>query len=193
VTDRGTLAVVVSGRGQDAARQAASYWMPRARWLALAGAGPGTGLVDPGTVILDGDLELQTLAARGAPANTPTERAKVATVAEATLGETARATLASSGFAAWDAHVDTWRQAAKAMGGVTIVCHGVTSTAANDQGHRDLQADVKPGGTGRTWWRTALGWLSPSTRREQRATDEQHRDAVRAAASCAVAALLGPR
>jgi hypothetical protein len=193
VTDRGTLAVVVSGRGAEAARAAASYWMPRARWLALAGAGPGTGLVDPGTVVLDGDPDLQTLAARGAPPGIPTERAKVATVAEATLGEAARATLASSGFAAWDAHVDTWRQAAQAMGGVTIVCHGITSTAATSSAHRDLQADVRPGGTGRTWWRTALAWVSPATRREQRAADDQHHAAVRAAAACAVAALLGPR
>jgi len=189
VTDRGTLAVVVSGHGAEAAQQAASFWMPRARWLVLAGAGPGTGLVDSGTVVLDGDHDLGVLAARGAPPTTPTQNSRVATVGEAEVGEAGRATLAASGYAAWDANIDTWRRAASAVGGVTLVAHGITSTA---QAGHDLASEIQDGGTGRPWWRVALGWISPRTRAQQQRADDEHKRAVSAAARCAVSALLGP-
>jgi hypothetical protein len=187
VTDRGTFAVVVSGRGAQAARQAASFWMPRARWLVLATAGPATGLTEPGTVILDGDNELAILASRGAPADTKTHQASVATVTEAAIGQAARDTLQAAGFAAWDPNVDTWRQAAQAVGGVTLVCHGITP----DTNTRTLAQDVPTGATGRPWWRKALAALSPQTRRQQREADEAHQKAIDRAARCAVAALLG--
>jgi hypothetical protein len=187
VTDRGTFAVVVSGRGAQAARQAASFWMPRARWLVLATAGPGTGLTEPGTVILDGDQELAVLARRGAPPDTAVEQGGVATVTEAAIGQAARDTLQAVGFAAWDPNVDTWRQAASAVGGVTLVCHGITP---NTQA-RTLAMDVPTGGTGRPWWRQALAAISPQARRQQREADEAHRQAIERAARCAVAALLG--
>jgi len=193
VTDRGTLAVVISGRGADAARQAASFWMPRARWLVLAGAGPGTGLAAEGTVILDGDHDLTALASRGAQQAQPpitTSTGKVAAVPDAVLGPAARDTLAASGYAAWDPNVDAWRRAASAMGGVTLVCQGVTTTRP-DQEH-DLQQDVPDGATGRPWWRATLRALLRSQRNGARQADRRHHDAVTAAARCAVAALLGP-
>jgi hypothetical protein len=200
VTDRGTLAVVVSGRGVDAARQAASFWMPRTRWLVVATAGPGTGLVEPGAVVLDGDHELAILASRGAPPDAPVPEAKVATVAEAALGEAARATLKAAGFAAWDPNIDTWRQAAQAVDGVTLVCHGLTADATppNPQAPSPvppkppvLASDIAPGATARPWWRQALALLNPRIRAEQRAADQAHAQAIRRAADCAVAALLG--
>jgi hypothetical protein len=193
VTDRGTLAVVVSGRGAEAAREAASFWMPRARWLALATAGPGTAAstapqadTENATVILDGDHDLAILAARGAPAGTTTEEAKVATISERTIDPTARATLHQSGFAAWDPSVDTWRQAAQAIGGVVLVCHAVLPEDAPD-----LAADIPDGATARPWWRSAPAILSPATRRRQQEADQVHQRAIRRAAHCAVAALLG--
>jgi hypothetical protein len=191
VTDRGTLAVVISGRGADAARQAASFWMPRARWLVLAEAGPGTGAAEPQQVVLDGDHDLKVLAQRGAAANqTPIHDGRVAAVPEPVLSQAARDTLAASGFAAWDANVDAWRQAASAVGGVTLVCHGVTTTVPDRE--RDLQQDVPEGATGRPWWRLAVACAVPGRRREQREADGRHREAVERAARCAVAALLGP-
>jgi len=186
VTDRGTLAIVVSGRGQEAAQAAASFWMPRARWLVLAEAGPGTDLAQPNTVVLDGDPELAILAARGAPPGTTSQQAKVAAVQEADLGPTARQTLQEAGFAAWDPNVDTWRQATKAMGGVMLVCHAVTPEQAPS-----LNAEVPDGATARPWWRVAMATVSRTTRARQHEADEVHRQAISRAASCAVAALLG--
>ncbi len=191
VTDRGTLAVVVGGKGDEASRQAASFWMPRARWLVFAGAGPGTGMAEPGTVVLDGERDMAILAAGAAPApDGKTLTGRVAAVAEPVLGQASRDTLKAAGFAAWDPNVDVWRDAAAAMGGVTLVCLGITT---NDPEHdRDLLRDVPDGATGRPWWRTALGYVAPSLRRTQREADRRHHEAIRAAAACAVAGLLGP-
>ncbi|HXA28388.1 MAG TPA: hypothetical protein VN193_06530 [Candidatus Angelobacter sp.] len=186
VTDRGTLAVVVSGRGQEAARQAASFWMPRARWLAVAEAGPATTSTEPNTVILDGDRELTILARRGAPQDTSIEEAKVAAVRDASLGPAARQTLSEAGYAAWDPNVDTWRQAAQAIGGVVLVCHAVTPDHTPT-----LQQDIPEGATARPWWRTALAAVSPSRKAQQREADQAHQQAIQRAARCAVAALLG--
>jgi hypothetical protein len=235
VTDRGTLAVIISGKGAEAARQAASFWMPRARWVVLAQAGPGTGLAaeapagaeagagtrtgagstaadrtgdgptgaradamatstpaapDTITVVLDGDPDLQALAARGAPRGSATQQARVAAVPEPVLGPAARDTLASSGFAAWDPNVDAWRQAATAIGGVVLICHAVTTTAPDRE--PDLLQQIPDGATRRPWWRTTMAKLLPAQRRANAQTDERHRQAVSAAAACAVAALLGP-
>ncbi|HZS15891.1 MAG TPA: hypothetical protein VFC09_14945 [Candidatus Dormibacteraeota bacterium] len=186
VTDRGTLAVVVSGRGAQAARDAAGFWMPRARWLLLAEAGPATAPTEPNTVILDGDPELAVLAARGAPPDTHTAQARIATVTERTLTATARDTLHQAGYAAWDANVDTWRHAVQAIGGVILVCHAVLP-----DGTPSLAAEIPDGATARPWWRTGLAYVRPSLRRAQNEADEAHRQAIARAARCAVAALLG--
>jgi hypothetical protein len=189
VTDRGTLAVVVGGMGAESSSAAASFWMPRARWLVYAGAGPGTGLAEPGAVVLDGDHDLAVLAARGAPTN-PTPLGKVAAVAEPVLGEAARATLREAGYAAWDPNVDAWRAAARSMGGVTLICQGITTNQPDRE--RDLVCDIPEGATGRPWWRTALALVLPKVRRSQREADRRRAEAMRVAARCAVAALLGP-
>lgn len=186
VTDRGTLAVVVSGRGAEAARDAASFWMPRARWLLLAEAGPATQTTPDATVILDGDPELAVLARRGAPEGTHIEQAKVAAVQEPQLGPTARETLAQAGFAAWDPNVDTWRQAVQAIGGVLLICHAVLPADAPTP-----LDDIPPGGTARPWYRALPALLIPSARRKQREVDEAYKAAAHRAAGCAVAALLG--
>jgi hypothetical protein len=187
VTDRGTLAVVTSGRGAEAARQAASFWMPRARWLAVAEAGPATtNDTQPNEVILDGDHDLAILARRGAPPDTPTREARIAAVRDATLGPAARQTLHEAGFAAWDPNVDTWRQAAQAVGGVLIICHAVTPDHTPS-----LNQDIQDGATTRPWWLTALALLSPTQKARQRQADEAHQQAITRAARCAVAALLG--
>jgi hypothetical protein len=190
VTDRGTLAVVVSGRGAQAARDAASFWMPRARWLVLTGGAPGTGLVERNAVVLDGPDDLATAATIGAPKQARPVKGRVATVAEPVLSAAARATLAESGFAAWDPAVDTWRQAVTAMGGVALVCVGITTTRPDEE--RDLLQDVPDGAAGRPWWRRSLALVWPNTRAAQREADQRHREAAQAAAACAVAALLGP-
>jgi hypothetical protein len=190
VTDRGTFAVVVSGRGAEAARQAASFWMPRARWLALVTAGPATTTTQPTTaqttVILDGDPELAILAQRGAPPDTTTQQAKVAAVRDAALGPAARQTLHEAGYAAWDPGVDTWRLAAQAVGGIVLIAHAVIPDTAPS-----LTGDIPDGATGRPWWRAVQAALSPTTRRKHHEADEAHEQAIRRAAHCAVAALLG--
>jgi hypothetical protein len=189
VTDRGTFAVVVSGRGADAARQAASFWMPRARWLALATAGPSTTQTQQGansTVILDGDPELAILAQRGAPPGTVTQEGRVAAVRDAALGPAARQTLHEAGFAAWDPGVDTWRQAARAVGGIVLIAHAVIPDSTPS-----LIAGIPDGATGRPWWRTAQAALSRTTRRRHDEADQAYEQAIRGAAHCAVAALLG--
>ncbi len=186
VTDRGTLAVVATGRGAQAAREAASFWMPRARWLLLAEAGPATADQPENTVILDGDPELALLAERGAPEDTQATRGRVANVSEPRLGPTARDTLAHAGFSAWDPNVDTWRQAVQAIGGVLLVCHAVVPDSVPS-----LATDIPEGATGRPWYRTAAALLSPSERRRQQQADEAHKQAIARAARCAVAALLG--
>jgi hypothetical protein len=189
VTDRGTLAVVVSGKGAEAVRNTASFWIPRARWLVVAGAGPGTGTVQPGAVVLDGPQDLVAAAERARHQGIATAQGRVATVAEPVLSQAARATLSDAGFAAWDAGVDTWRQAIAAVGGAMLVCAGITTSEPERE--RDLLQDVADGATGRPWWRRGLTLLSPRLRQEQRAADARHRHAVRAAAGCAVVALLG--
>jgi hypothetical protein len=73
---------------------------------------------------------------------------------------------------------------------VTLVCLGITTNAPDEE--PDLQADVPDNALRRPWWRTALGYVHPATRRRQRQADERHAAATRAAARCAVAALLGP-
>jgi hypothetical protein len=186
VTDRGTLAVVVSGRGAEAARDAASFWMPRARWLLVAEAGPATQPAPENTVILDGDPELAILARRGAGGDTHIETAKVAAVREPALGPTARDTLAQAGYAAWDPNVDTWRQAVQAIGGVILVCHAVIP-----DGTPSLTADIPTGATARPWYHTVRALLSPATRRRQEEADDAYRAAANRAARCAVTALLG--
>jgi hypothetical protein len=194
VTDRGTLAIVVAGRGAEGARQAASFWMPRARWLALATAGPGT--ADPAAqdqphqpaLVLDGDPELAVLAARGAPPGTTTTQAKVAAVSEPTLGPTARQTLAEAGYAAWDPAVDTWRQAATAVGGVVLIAHAILDAKSDEA---TLLQQIPDGATARPWWRAALATLSGSARRRYKQQEDAYREAIRRAAECAVAALLG--
>jgi len=189
VTDRGTLAVVVGGMGPDAARASASFWMPRARWLVYACAGPGTGSIDPGTTVLDGPHDLAVLAARGAQLG-ETQHGKVAAVTEPVLGPAARATLSDNGYAAWDPSIAPWREACQAVGGVTLVCQGITTT--DPERDHDLLQDVKEGATGRPWWLTAQAYTIPRARRERQQADERHKRAITQAANCAVAALLGP-
>jgi hypothetical protein len=147
-------------------------------------------MADPGTVVLDGEHDMAVLAARGAAPNARTFNGRVAAVAEPVLGEAARATLSNSGYAAWDPNVGAWREAAAAMGGVTLVCQGVTT---NDPVHQpDLLRDIPEGATARPWWRTAPRLVLPASRSSQHEADRRHADAVAAAARCAVAALLGP-
>ena len=190
VTDRGTLAVVVGGMGAESTEQAAGFWMPRAPWLVYAGAGPGTGLAEPGTVVLDGEHELAILAARGAPPPARTVEGRVAAVAEPTLGEAARATLSQAGYAAWDANVDAWRKAARSMGGVTLICQGITTNQPDRD--PDVVHDVPEGATGRPWWQTAVALVLPGRRRSQGEADRRRAEAITLAARCAVASLLGP-
>ena len=188
-TDRGTLAVVTGGKGAKAAAEAAGFWMPRARTLVLAGAGPGTGLVEAGAVVLEGDDELAVLGARAAHSPNGAKRAKVATVEEPVRSEPARQTLQNAGYAAWAPHVDMWRAAVAQVGGVMLICHGITPA---HEGGEALMDTLPEGAITAPWWQTAAAWLQPSKRAKRSQAQREHQTAAASAARCAVAALLGP-
>jgi hypothetical protein len=181
VTPSGTLAVVVSGPGAERARQAASFWMPRAREVVVVGAGPSTGLVPPPAVVLDGDPRLRIRAREGAPAGVEALDGRVGHVEAHIHSASAWESLAAAGYASVSAQLDPWREAATAVGGTVLVCQGVHDqveaperlvAAANrdDGGWGRLETLVQPG------VRRLRGLAAGVTE---------------AAARCAVAAVLG--
>src|SRR5438105_3013674 len=89
----GTIALVVSGSGIAAARQAAGFWMPRARRVAVAGTAIATPLAGEAAVILDGDAELAAHASGGP--NTAIGR--IATVRDVGRSEQALISLGRAG------------------------------------------------------------------------------------------------
>jgi hypothetical protein len=182
VTGSGTLAVVVSGRGAEPARQAASFWMPRGRQVVVLGAGPSTGLVRPPAVVLEGEPWLRIRAREGATAGVEVLDGRVGHVEAAVHTAQAWESLADAGYASVSAQLDPWREAAAAVGGTVLVCHGVhdqlevperllTAAARDDRGWDRVGALVQPG-VRRV--RSAAGGVTE------------------AAARCAVAAVLGP-
>lgn len=118
-----TIAVCVSGRGQAAAAQAASFWAPRAHAIVCLGAGGGTSSGDSsdlGAVLLDGDpgLRARLRGAAGARGTTapPLLEARLASLRDIPQTDEARASLAAAGVAAVDGETDVWRAAAARLG-----------------------------------------------------------------------------
>jgi hypothetical protein len=180
----GTIALVVSGSGIDAARQAAGFWMPRARRVAVAGAAIATPLAGEAAVILDGDAELAARAS-GEP---NIAMARIATVRQAPVSEQALISLGRAGVAAVDREADVWRQAAAAVVGLVLVCGGV----ADDGAITRLARRVGAGEAAVPWWRRAFDPGGPDERRRRRQDELAVAPARAAAARAAVSALLGP-
>lgn len=192
VTEGGqTIAVVVSGRGREAARAAAGYWALQARVLVALGAGPGTGAVAPPALLLDGEATLGARARTGMrPGDDPAVEARIASVDTPVTADEARVSLAAAGIAAVDGETDTWREAAGLLGipmlALRVLCdHPVLP---------DRLARLEAAGpAGRSAWRTALVLAGhPGDRRRLRAADAARVEAAGVGARCAVAACLGP-
>ncbi|MDB5064307.1 MAG: hypothetical protein JWM18_741 [Chloroflexi bacterium] len=181
-TGSGTLAVVVSGPGAEQARQAASFWMPRARQLVVLGAGPATGLVRPPAVVLDGDPRLRLRARDGGAAGVEVVEGRVGQVEMPIRSAQAWESLAGAGYATVSAELDPWREAARAVGGTVLVCLGV---------HEQLEAPERVLAAAhrddRGWARVGSA-VQPGIRRVREAAA----GVTDAAARCAVAAVLGP-
>ena len=182
VTGSGTLAVVVSGPGAERARQAASFWMPRAREVVVVGAGPSTGLVRPPVVVLDGDARLRLRAHDGAPAGVEVLDGRVGHVEAHVHTAYAWESLAAAGYASVSAQLDPWREAAAAVGGTVLVCQGV-----HDQVEAPERLVVAAGRDDGGWGRLET-LVQPGVRRLR----EVAAPVTGAAARCAVAAVLGP-
>lgn len=182
VTGSGTLAVVVSGPGAEAARRAASFWMPRARQLVVLGAGPATGLVHPPAVVLDGDPRLRIRARDGGGAGSDVVDGRVGQVETPIRSAQAWESLAAAGYATVSAELDPWREAAAAVGGTVLVCQGVHQQLGAPE--RVLAAAARED---RGWARVGSA-VQPGVRRVREAAA----GVTEAAARCAVAALLGP-
>lgn len=182
VTDAGTLAVVVSGPGAERARQAASFWMPRARQVIVLGAGPSTGLVRPPAVVLDGDARLRIRAREGATPGVEVVDGRIGHVEAHVHSVYAWESLAAAGYASVTAQLDPWREAAIAVGGTLLVCQGV-----HDQPEAPERLVAAASRDDRGWGR--IGTLVQPTVRRLR---EAGAGVTDAAAHCAVAAVLGP-
>lgn len=181
VTDAGTLAVVVSGPGAERARLAASFWMPRGRLVVVLGTGPATGLVRPPAVVLDGDARLRIRAREGAGTSVEVVDGRIGQVEAPIRSAQAWESLAAAGFASVSAELTPWREAAAAVGGVTLVCQGVHEPVAVAE--RVLVASAHDD---RGWARVG-GLVQPALRRVR----EVSAGVGEAAASCAVSAVLG--
>jgi hypothetical protein len=182
VTGSGTLAVIVSGPGAERARQAASFWMPRAREVIVLGAGPATGLVRPPAVVLDGDARLRLRAHEGVPAGVEVIDGRVGHVEARVHTAYAWESLATAGYASVSAQLDPWREAAAAVGGTVLVCHGVHDQLEAPE--RLVAAAARDDGG----WGRLETLVQPGVRRLREAAA----GVTGAAARCAVAAVLGP-
>ncbi|TMC49403.1 MAG: hypothetical protein E6J14_07805 [Chloroflexi bacterium] len=180
----GTIALVVSGSGIAAARQAAGFWMPRARRVAVAGTAIATPMAGEAAVILDGDAELAARASGGP--NTAVGR--IATVRDVGRSEQVLISLGRAGIAAVDREADAWRQAAAAVVGQVLVCGGVADAVAVTR----LARRVGLGEAAVPWWRRAIDPGGPDERRRRRQDELAAAPARAAAARAAVTALLGP-
>jgi hypothetical protein len=182
VTGSGTLAVVVSGPGAEAARQAASFWMPRAREVVVLGAGPATGMVRPPAVVLDGDPRLRFRARDGGAAGVEVVDGRVGHVEMPVRSPQAWESLAGAGYAAVSGELDPWREAAAAVGGTVLACQGIHEQIAAPErvlvaAHRDDRG-----------WARLESMVQPGVRRAREVASGVTVDAAR----CAVAAVLGP-
>jgi hypothetical protein len=181
VTGSGTLAVVVSGPGAEAARQAASFWMPRGRQLVVLGTGPATGLVRPPAVVLEGDAWLRIRAREGAPAGVEALDGRIGHVEAPVRSALAWESLAAAGYASVSAQLDPWREAAAAVGATTLACQGV-----HDQPEAPERLLAAAARDDRGWDRVGA-LVQPGIRRVRGAAA----GVTEAAAQCAVAALEG--
>ena len=178
-----TVAVVVSGRGDGAARATAGFWAPRTRSLLLCQALPATAVVDRPSLAVDGDPGLvAAIAAQAARTGGDRRPGGVASVQAWSLGPEARASLAASGFAAAGPEVEAWRSVAIASALPFAVAAGLLDPEA---ARRTM---VATGQAGPPWWRV----VRPAARARLRAGRDTVRVAADLAAPAVIAALLGP-
>ncbi|HEV3124843.1 MAG TPA: hypothetical protein VG266_09740 [Candidatus Dormibacteraeota bacterium] len=186
-TDRGVVAIVVSGRGISAAGRAADFWMPRAPAVLCVGAATPTAATADGAIVIDGDEQLGAAVASAARRlGVTVAPGRVATVSETPVTETALLSLAAAGYAAIDGEGAAWHDAARKSGAVMVSCQGVVD---EPQG----AAAVAPawGRATRSPWVEALRLLSPPRRAAMRRGDATIAAAAAVAARCAVTALIG--
>lgn len=190
VTEAVSVAICVSGRGGEAARDAASFWAHRAAAVVLLGAGGGTGLVEPPAILVDG---AGVLAARlGAAAATvpgaPAIRAgRIVSVLHPPTTEEARASLRLSGIAAVDGEAEAWRLEAGRLGISVLAVRALT--AGTSQPFR-LERLLRPGSAGWPPLRAGLAVLRrPSDLGRIRGHDAQLEAATLPAARLVAAAL----
>src|SRR5207237_466992 len=114
------------------------------------------GLVRPPAVVLDGDPRLRLRAGQGVPAGVEVLDGRIGHVEAHVHTGYAWESLAAAGYASVSAQLDPWREAAAAVGGTVLVCHGVheqveaperlvAAAARDDRGWGQLEALVQPG------------------------------------------------
>jgi len=190
-TGGGTIAVVLSGRGPEAARRSAAFWSPRTRAIAVGGTAAATGLVSVPAVVVEGDSPL-VAAALGQASRQGIEATagRIATVSATSLSPQACASLAAAGFAAADGESGPWRQAAATLDLPLLACRGVVDRSVSVAETSSL---IPPGRSSRSRWRTAALLLRhPRVRTALRHHDQVVTAAARPALACALAALIGP-
>jgi hypothetical protein len=187
-TSRGTIAVVVSGRGLAAARRSAGFWVSRSPTVIVVGAAAAT-TAQPGppTVALDGDEQLAAAVESAARRLGITVAAgRVATVSVAPITEAALISLAGAGYAAVDGESDGWRDAAADLGAVMVSCRGLL-----DHSDNTLAALPPMDRAEHSPWTAPLRALSPARRAAHQRADEAISAAADTAARCAISALIG--
>ena len=190
-TGSGTIAIVVSGRGPDAARRSAAFWAPRTRAIAVGGAATATGLLSPSATVVEGDTAMVAAAqAQASRQGIEAVTGSIATVSANSLSLQARASLAAAGYAAADGESDPWRRAAAALGMPVLTCRGLI-----DQSGPFGEADalIPRGQASRSPWRASLLLLRhPRARAALHHHDQVLAAAARPALQLALAALIGP-
>lgn len=184
-----TLALVVTGRGAEGARQGASFWMPRSRRVVSLGAALTTGLVDPPAIVIEGDETLVgRVRTRERVDDPPLVPGRIAATESMELGPAAEASLSAAGYAAAAPEHAVWAQAAGMVSGRALALAALTGLPplppALAQLDRTDRATRPP-------LRMALALARhPGARRLLQAHDAALRAALRPAARLAVDVLL---
>ena len=182
--------LVVSGVGAEAARISATFWMHRARRLAILGVTAGTGLTPLPATAIEGATGLVARTRRAGPAadtDPPVVETHVAAAEPRTYTEEARRSLADAGVAATLPEVDVWREAAKIAGADAIVVAGLFEPLALEPRVLDR---VPAGAASAGVVRSVLGAaLHPGERGAVRTLEQARLQAARPAARIALAAL----
>jgi hypothetical protein len=180
--------LVVSGVGAEAARVAATFWMHRARRLAVLGVAAGTGLTRLPATAIEGEEGLVARARTSARADEPpVVETHVAAAAPRVYTAEARRSLADAGVAATLPEVDVWREAARIARAEAIVVAGLYEPLEVDA---RIVERVPVGAAGPSVVRTVLdAALRPGDRDAVRSLEQVRGRAARPAARLALASL----